>query len=310
MGEYLRRRLLVVLPTVLGVASIVFLILPLIPGDPVDAMLGENAAPADRTALRHDLGLDRPLHERYLHFVSGLARGDLGQSIQTRRPVRDMIAERYPATLALAATACTFAIVTAILLGLMAAAHPHGLIDRATMFASLFGVAIPNFWLGPMLILLFTVSLGWLPASGAGGVAHLVLPAATLGFSMAGILVRMFRNSLIEALEEDYVRTARAKGATETRVRMKHALANALTPLLSVAGLQAGSLLAGSVVTETIFSWPGIGRLTVQAIEARDYPVVQGCVLTIAISYTLINLATDLAYAWVDPRITLSHDRA
>jgi peptide/nickel transport system permease protein len=309
MRDYLRRRLMVVLPTVLGVVSVVFLILPLIPGDPVDTILGENAALVDREALRRDLGLDRPLHDRYFHFISGLTRGDLGLSIQTRRPVREMIAERYPATLALAATACVFAIVTAIILGLLAVARPHGIIDRATMAASLLGVAIPNFWLGPMLILLFTVQLGWLPASGAGGPAHLVLPAATLGLSMAGILVRMLRSSLIEALDEDYVRTARAKGATEMTVRMKHALANALTPLLSVTGLQAGSLLAGSVVTETIFAWPGVGRLTVQAIEARDYPLVQGCVLIIAISYTLINLATDLAYAWVDPRITLDSDR-
>ncbi len=286
----------------------VFFVLPLMPGDPVDIMLGDTAAIADRSALRRELGLDRPLHRRYLSFVLDLVKGDLGRSIHTRRPVRQMIAERYPATVSLAATALTVAIALAVPAGLLAAARPHGAVDRATMAASLAGAAIPNFWLGPMLIFLFAVRLNWLPVSGAGGPAHLILPAATLGLSMSGILTRMLRSSLIESLGEDYVRTARAKGVSEVMVHAKHAFSNALTPLLSVAGLQIGGLLAGTVITETVFAWPGIGRLTIQAIETRDYPVVQGCVLVIALSYMLVNLATDLAYAWIDPRIRIHDD--
>ena len=291
------------MPTVLGVASLVFALLHLMPGDPVEIMLGETARPSDRDALRAALGLDRPLLAQYLAFLEGLAQGDLGRSIHHGRPVAEIIAARLPATALLTAAALAFALAVALPAGLLSAHRPYGALDRGASAASLFGVALPNFWLGPMLVLFFSLELGWLPVSGAGGAAHLVLPAVTLGLSLAGILTRMTRSTVLEALGEDYVRTARAKGASETAVVAKHALSNALGPLLSVLGLQLGALLAGSVITETIFSWPGIGRLAIQAIHTRDYPVVQGCVLVIALSYVLVNLATDLAYAWANPRL-------
>jgi peptide/nickel transport system permease protein len=302
---YMTQRLLVLVPTVVGVTTIVFLLLHLMPGDPVDIILGETAAPADRVELRRQLGLDRPLLEQYSAFMAGLLAGDLGQSFHGGRPVAAMVSERYPATLGLASAAMVVALATALPLGLLAAARPRGLVDRSSLGVSLLGVAIPNFWLGPMLIMVFAVELGWLPVSGAGSSAHLVLPAITLGLSMAGILTRMTRTTVLEALHEEYVRTARAKGASELSVLCRHALANAVTPMLSIVGLQFGALLAGSVITESIFAWPGLGRLTVQAIYTRDYPVVQGCVLVIALSYVLVNLLTDLAYAWVNPRIRL-----
>ncbi len=290
-------------PTVLGVATLVFLLLSLLPGDPVEVMLGETATPADRAALRRSLGLDRAVSDRYLSFLGDLLRFDLGNSIHTGRPVSELVGLHFPATAALTLAALVTAIASALPAGLLAASRPHSHADRITLGASLVGVAIPNFWLGPMLIMLFAIDLRWLPVSGTGGAAHLVLPAMTLGLGMAGILTRLVRSTVSETLHEDYIRTARAKGASNALVLWRHALRNALVPLLSVIGLQLGSLLAGSVITETIFAWPGIGRLTVQAINTRDYPVVQGCILTIALTYVLVNLATDLAYAWVNPRM-------
>jgi len=304
--RYLVRRLVVLAPTVLGVASIVFVMLHAMPGDPVDVMLGESATPADRTALRHELGLDRPMLDQYTTFMYRLGHADLGHSLRGGRPVADLITARYPSTLLLTFTALTVALFVAVPAGVLSAAHPDGIVDRVTLAASLVGVAIPNFWLGPMLILVFAVELGWLPVSGSGSAAHVVLPAVTLGLAMAGILTRMTRATVLETLHEDFVRTARAKGASEGRVLWHHAVANAATPMLSVVGLQFGSLLAGSVITETIFSWPGLGRLTVEAIQTRDYPVVQGCVLVIALSYVTANLLTDLAYAWANPRIRVA----
>jgi peptide/nickel transport system permease protein len=303
MTAYVARRLLVLAPTVLGVVTVVFMLLHVMPGDPVDVMLGETAAPADRTELRRHLGLDRPLAEQYASFLTGLVAGDLGTSIHDARPVAALVSERYPHTLRLTLAALVIAAAVALPLGLFAAARPHGLIDRSSLLASLVGVAIPNFWLGPMLIMTFAIELGWLPVSGTGSIAHLVLPALTLGLSMAGILARMTRGTVLEALHEDYVRTARAKGASEPRVLCGHALPNAVTPLLSIVGLQLGALLAGSVITETIFGWPGLGRLMVEAIQTRDYPVVRGCVLVISLSYVLVNLLTDVAYAWANPRL-------
>jgi peptide/nickel transport system permease protein len=303
--QYVTRRLLSFLPTALGVATVVFQLLHLMPGDPVDVIIGETAGVADRAELRRHLGLERPLLEQYGVFLADLATGDLGTSIHGGRPVSEMVRDRYPATLSLALAAVAVALCAALPLGLIGAARPHGAFDRATWTASLVGVAIPNFWLGPMLIMLFAVQLGWLPVAGSGGPAHYVLPALTLGASMAGILTRMTRATVLEALHEEYVRTARAKGASEIVVLAKHALANAATPLISIVGLQFGALLAGSVITETIFAWPGLGRLTVEAIQTRDYPVVQGCVLVIALSYVLVNLLTDVAYAWANPRIRL-----
>lgn len=296
------RRLAFTLPTLLGVATLVFALLHAIPGDPVDVMLGESATPAAREHLRRDLGLDRPLLEQYSTFLAGLGRGDLGSSIHTRERVTSLVAVHLPMTIALATVALFFAIAVAIPAGLIAAARRGGFADRACLLLSLLGMALPNFWLGPVLVLLFAIELGILPVAGAGGPAHLVLPAVTLGLSMAALLTRMTRSAVLETLHEDYVRTAKAKGASQARVLMRHALGNALTPIVSVIGLQAGSLLAGSVITETIFAWPGLGRLMVDAIRSRDYPVVQGCVLVIAFAYVLVNLATDLAYAWADPR--------
>lgn len=303
MASYIRRRLMMLAPTVLGVASLVFLLLHLMPGDPVDVMLGETASATDTAVLRERLGLDRPLTVQYGAFMAGLARLDLGHSIHSGRPVAELVASHFPATALLTAAALAVALALAVPAGLLAASRPRGAADRATLAASLVGVAVPNFWLGPMLIMLFAIQLRWLPVSGASGPAHVVLPAVTLGLGMAGILTRLVRSTVLETLHEEYVRTARAKGATGVRVLWVHALRNALTPVLSVVGLQLGALLAGSVITETIFAWPGIGRLTVQAIQTRDYPVVQGCVLAIALAYVLVNLLTDLAYAWANPRM-------
>lgn len=303
MLSHLLHRLLIAGPTAVGVATLVFALIHATPGDPVDAMLGESASPASRSELRADLGLDRPLSEQYAGFLVGLVRGDLGTSIHSREPVAALIAEHFPMTALLAASALGLAVMVAIPLGLLAAARADGPIDRWCLAVSLLGVSIPNFWLGPMLVLAFSIALGLLPVAGSGSAWHLILPAVTLGSSLAGVLTRMTRSAVVDVLSQDYIRTARAAGASEIRTLTRHALANALTPLISVIGLQAGSLLAGSVITETIFAWPGIGRLTVDAIRSRDYPLVQGCVLVIAGSYIVINLVTDLAYAWADPRL-------
>ncbi len=297
------RRLVLVAPTLLGAATIVFAFLHLVPGDPVEIMLGEAAAPADVAALRRDLGLDLPLPVQYLRFLSRAVRGDLGRSIAFRVPVSHVIASRYPATLELAAAALLLALVVAIPLGAAAAVRPRSLLDRVARGASLAGVCLPSFWLGPLLILTFSIRLGWLPVSGRGGFVHLVLPAVTLALGMAGVLVRLTRASMIAALRDDYVRTARAKGVPEWRVVAVHGLRNALLPVTTVAGLQAGALLAGAIITETIFAWPGLGRLVVQAIDARDYPLVQGCVLVIGVSYVAVNTLTDLLHRAIDPRL-------
>ncbi len=297
------RRLVLLVPTLLGVVTLVFAFLHLVPGDPVEIMLGESAAPADVAALRHDLGLDRPLPAQYVQFIGRAVRGDLGRSLVFHEPVARVIARRYPATLALAGAALVFALATALPLGVGAALRPGSAVDRLARMASLGGLCVPGFWLGPLLILAFAIRLRWLPASGTGGAAHLVLPAVTLGFGMAAILVRLTRESMRVALRQDFVRTARAKGAPGWRVAGVHALRNALVPVTTVAGLQAGALLSGAIITETIFAWPGLGRLVVQAIGARDYPLVQGCVLTIAVTYVVVNTLTDLLQRALDPRI-------
>jgi peptide/nickel transport system permease protein len=303
------RRLLALLPTLLGVASLVFVLLHVVPGDPVDVMIGESAAPAARTELRSRLGLDRPLLVQYTSWLAAAAQGDLGVSVRSGKPVAGLIAERIPATALLALAACLVAAAIGIPLGILAAATRGGAVDRLARVVSLAAVATPSFWLGPMLVLLLSVELGWLPVAGSGTAAHLVLPALTLGAGMSGILVRMTRAALLETLSDDYVRTARAKGASGMRVLVVHALPNAASPLLSVLGLQLGAVLAGSVVTETIFAWPGLGRLVVEAIQARDYPVVQGAVLVIATTTVLANLAAELAQALVDPRASGNDQR-
>ena len=297
------RRLLLLLPTLLGVATLVFCFLHLVPGDPVEIMLGESAAPADVASVRRELGLDRPLGVQYVRFLEHVARGDLGHSIALHAPVATLIAERLPATLELAAGALVLGLALAVPLGVAAAVRPRSLVDRAARVASLAGVCLPSLWLGPLLVLVFAIELEWLPVSGRGTVAQLVLPATTLGLGMTGILVRLTRASMLSALREDYVRTARAKGAPEMRVVLAHALRNALVPVSTVAGLQAGALLAGAIITETIFAWPGLGRLAIEAINARDYPLVQGCVLTIGCTYVAINTATDLLQRAIDPRL-------
>ncbi len=309
MRSYGLGRVLAAVPTALGVATIVFLLIHLIPGDPIEVMLGETATAMDRQSLRAGLGLDRPLHQQYADYLGGLFRGELGTSIHSGRKVGELLIERLPATIELSLAALVFAVAMALPLGLLSAKYAGRAVDRVAMLGSLSAVALPNFWLGPLLIMLFSIELGWLPVSGRGGWAHLVLPAFTLGASMAGILTRMTRASVLETVGEEYIRTARAKGAPESTVFAKHALRNALTPVLSLLGLQLGALLAGSVITETIFAWPGIGRLTLEAIETRDYPVVQGCVLLISLGYVGVNLVTDLAYAWVNPRIRCPQGR-
>jgi peptide/nickel transport system permease protein len=297
------RRLVSIVPTVLGVVLLVFAFLHAVPGDPVEIMLGESASPVELAATRHALGLDRPLPEQLAGFVGRLARGDLGTSIAFRAPVARVIRERLPATILLAASALLLAVVAALPLGTAAALRPGSLLDRGARLLSLAGVAVPSFVLGPVLVLVFAIGLGWLPVSGNDGPAHLVLPATTLALGMSGVLVRLTRAAMLDALSADHLRTARAKGAGPARVTVVHALRTALSPVVTVIGLQAGALLAGAIVTETIFAWPGVGRLVVQAIGARDYPLVQGCVLTIGLAYVAVNLATDAALALLDPRV-------
>lgn len=308
MLRLLIRRLVWAVPVVFGVLTLVFFLIHLIPGDPVDLMLGEQAAPADRAALRSALRLDDPIPAQYGRFLSGMARGDLGRSLRSGRPVAEMILTRYPATLQLAFGALLIALLIAIPIGIFSAVRPQTPADTAALFFSLLGVSIPNFWLGPLLIMLFSIRLDWLPVSGRGGPASLVLPALTLGIGMSALLVRMTRASLLEVVRKEYVLAARAKGLSERAVILKHAFPNALIPLLTVVGLQFGALLTGSIITETIFSWPGLGRLTLQAIQGRDYPLVQGCILAIALTYLFANLLVDLLYAAADPRIRLNRE--
>lgn len=303
MARLFARRLIPIIPRLFGVLTLVFLFIHSIPGDPIDVMLGETAQPADKAALRQALGLDRPIPAQYVRFVSGVFRGDLGHSFSLQAPVWQLVTSRYPATLELAMAAVAIALVTAIPLGILAAAWPRSLADRASVVGALLGVSIPNFALGPLLILVFSIGLGWLPVSGRGGPAHLLLPALTLGLSMAGILTRMTRASLLDTLKEDYLRTALAKGLATWRVIVGHGLRNALLPILTLVGLQFGTLLAGAIITETIFAWPGLGRLTIDAISARDYPLVQGCVLAISVGYVVVNTVTDVLYGIVDPRV-------
>ncbi|HJM42057.1 MAG: ABC transporter permease [Nitrospinota bacterium] len=303
MRRYLLRRVLLLIPVVLGVATAVFFIIHLIPGDPVEIMLGEQARAADLERLRKTLGLDRPVLEQYVRFLGGLAKGDLGRSLHHRRGVAGLVLERLPATLELGAAAMAAALAIALPLGILAAARARSWVDHGSMVSSLLGVSIPNFWLGPMLIAVFSLRFNWLPPSGRGGIEHLILPALTLGTGLAAILTRMTRASLLEALPRDFVRTARAKGLAEWAVLVRHGLRNALLPVVTAAGLQTGAVLSGSVITESIFAWPGIGRLTIEAIAARDYPLVQGCVLAIALTYVALNLITDVVYTLCDPRV-------
>jgi peptide/nickel transport system permease protein len=303
--RYLARRLLGLAPVALGVATLTFALIHLVPGDPVVAMLGDNASPADVARLRERLGLDRPLWEQYGAFLYGLAHGDLGRSIAFNEPVARLIAERFPATLELAAGGLAVAILIALPLGFVAGANPGRAIDLGAMGFAILGVSIPHIYLGPLLMIVFSLDLRWLPLTGRGGLSHLVLPALTLGTALSAVLARMLRQSLIAAGNADYMRTAIGKGLGRRAALVRHALRNAITPVVTLLGLQLGGLLTGTIVTEMIFSWPGLGRLLMAAISARDYPLVEGCVLTFALTYVIVNLLTDLAYGAIDPRIRM-----
>ncbi|MBI2083386.1 MAG: ABC transporter permease [Deltaproteobacteria bacterium] len=306
MMAYLLRRLLLLIPTLFFVSSLVFFLIHLVPGDPVDLILGEQALSVDKEAFRQMLHLDRPLGEQYLLFFKQLFQGDLGVSLFDRRAVADILFERFPASLELALTSLGIALLMSLSLGVFAAIRKDTPWDRGALLFSLLGISIPSFWLGPLLILFFSIFLSLLPVSGRSNIASLILPSLTLGTGMAALLTRMTRSSLLETLQEDYVRTARAKGVPEKRVILRHALRNALNPVVTIIGLQFGSVLTGAIVTEKIFAWPGVGSLLVLAIERRDYPVLQGCILLIAVTYCLVNLMTDLFYSKLDPRIRYS----
>lgn len=303
MPRYLALRVLYTLPVVWLVVSLVFLLIHLVPGDPILQMLGEGAPVTDVQAARHAYGLDLPLGRQYLNYWEGVLQGDLGPSLRFNQKVTGLIAQRYPYTLELTLAALAVAILLSVPAGVRSAQRRNRWDDRLLSVVSLFGLSFPNFALGPILILLFAIRLGWLPVSGSGTFGHLVLPAITMGGALAAILTRMVRTSMLEELGQDYIRTARAKGLSERKVVYGHALRNAMIPVITVLGLQFGALLAGAIVTETIFSWPGIGRLTIQAISNRDYYLVQGCILAIGLTYVAVNLLTDLLYSAVNPRI-------
>jgi ABC-type dipeptide/oligopeptide/nickel transport system permease component len=296
------KRLLGIFPVVFGVLALTFLLVHLVPGDPVDVMLGDSASVADRVSLRTELELDQPILVQFGHYLNKLAHGDLGRSIHTKTPIIELIRARYPATLQLALFSLAIGLILGVPLGIFAALHAGKWQDFLVTIVSVRFSAMPAFWLGPVLMLIFAVWLGWLPVNGMESHTSVVLPALTLGLGLSAILTRMTRTSLLEVLHEDFIRTARAKGLPETTIILRHALRAALLPIITIVGLKMGSLLAGAVITETIFSWNGVGKLLVESIEKRDYPVTQACVLIVALSYVLVNLITDLVYGLTDPR--------
>ncbi|MEY3220780.1 MAG: hypothetical protein RIT27_2137 [Pseudomonadota bacterium] len=305
MLKFFLSRLLSTLIVVFGVITLVFLLIHIVPGDPVEVMLGESAPTADREMLRKNLGLDQPILVQFQHYITKLVQGNLGESLHSRRAVTAILAERLPSTAILAVAGLGTALLIALPLGALAAMKQHTFWDRGAMTFALLGISIPHFWFGPLLILVFSLWLGWFPVSGQDQPLSLILPALTLGTALAAILSRMTRAVLLEVLNEDYIRTARAKGLSETAIVLFHALKNAALPILTLLGLQLGALLGGAVITEIIFGLPGIGYTLVEAIQRRDYPVVQGCVLIVSLSYVVINTMTDLLYGWFDPRIRL-----
>ncbi len=304
MIGYIIRRLLLAIPVLIGVSILVFAIIRFIPGDPARAIAGVHASPQYIEQVRKELLLDEGLHVQYYVYVTNLLQGDMGRSTFTRRPVTTELWERFPNTLLLAVTAMGIATLLGMSAGIISATKRYSLFDNVSMLAALVGVAAPVFWLGVMFQLLFSVNLGWLPSGGIGTWKHLVLPALTLGLATAALIARITRSSMLEVLRQDYITTARSKGLVERVVTYKHALKNALIPVVTVMGLQFGTLLGGAVLTETVFSWPGIGRLMVDSILARDYPVVQGAVLVLAVFFVMINLVVDVIYAFLDPRIS------
>jgi ABC-type dipeptide/oligopeptide/nickel transport system permease component len=305
MSRYLVRRVLFMLPILYCVSTLVFFLIHLIPGNPVDLILGEQALMGDRVLLERQLGLHRPLWQQQFYYISNLLQGDWGVSLFQHRPVLYMIGERFVATLQLTLVAMGVALGIALPVGILAALKKHSLWDYGSMLGALFGISMPNFWLGPLLVIVFAIHLDWFPVSGREVPRSIILPALTLGTAMAAILSRMMRSAMLDVLGEDYLRTARAKGLREWSVIVKHGVRNALNPVVSVMGLQIGALLAGAIVTEKVFSWPGVGLLLIESIERRDYPVVQGCILIIALSYAMVNLLTDVTYQKLDPRVQL-----
>ena len=303
--NYLIQRLINAIFILFGVTTLVFLLIHLVPGDPVEVMLGESARPADRAALQAALGLDLPLFQQWLNFMKGVLFFDLGESLHSRQSVSAILSERIPATLLLSVSSLMVAVIIAFPLGMLAAINKDSYWDRSAMVVAMLGVSIPNFVMGPLLMLIFALWLGWFPVNGNEGWLSLVLPSLTLGTALAAILSRMIRASMLEVLQEDYIRAAQARGLSKPIVYWRHALSNALLPIVTVLGLQFGALLAGAVITETIFSWPGVGQLLIESIQKRDYPIVQACVLLISATYVFVNLATDVCYTLIDPRVRL-----
>lgn len=303
MTKYLVRRILQLIPVIIGVSLVIFLLLRLIPGDPARAFLGPDATEQDLAMVRARLGLDQPPLQQYLRFAAGLARGDLGRSIRTDARVTDELRTRYPTTIKLTAVAAVFMVAIGLPAGIISATRPNSWLDNATMVLALGGVSVPIFWLGLMLILVFAVHLHLLPAGGGDTLRHFILPGLALGLSSAAIVARLTRSSMLEVISQDYIRTARAKGLRETVIINKHALKNAMIPVVTIVGLEIGGLLAGAVLTETVFAINGLGRYIVLAINERDYPVVQGAVLVLALSFVVVNLVVDMVYALIDPRI-------
>lgn len=303
MLTFILKRLLAMIPVGFGVVAIVSMLIHFVPGNPEDTILGPYATDQEKATLRHDIGLDQPFTIQLLTYYKKIAQGDLGNSLLLRKPVTKLIAERIRPTIELALLAMLVAVCISIPVGIISSIKVGGPIDFAAMGVALVGIAIPNFWLGPMLVLLFSLHLGWLPVSERTTLASYILPSVTLGTALAAILSRMTRNSMLDNMKEDFVRTARAKGNRESVVILKHILRNAALPLVTVVGLQFGVLLTGAIITERIFDWPGLGTLILEGINNRDYPVVQGCVLMFSATYLLVNLITDITYAAVDPRI-------
>ncbi len=306
MRKFLLRRILLLIPVLWGVMTLVFIVTQVLPGDPVDLMLGETARPAQREQLRKTLGLDRPLGVQYADYMGGLLRGDLGTSLHQKRAVSAIIFERTYASAELTLASMAVALLISLPLGIAAARRQGTALDLGAGFLAVAGASMPVFWLGPLLIIVFSINLGWFPVSGREGVLSLILPAVTLGAALSPILMRMARSSLLDVLPQDYISTARAKGISEKKVLWLHALKNACLPLITILSLQLGALLSGAIITETVFAWPGVGRLVIQAIASRDYPLVQGCVLFIAAVYVSANFLADIAYAWLDPRVRLT----
>lgn len=304
MTQYILRRLLALIPILLGVSIIIFLVMRMVPGDPARQTLGPEATGEQVEVLREAWRLDEPLPVQYIAWLQRAVEGDLGRSTVSRVPVTEEIFSRLPATLELTLASMAVAIVFGLLFGIISAIKHNSLIDRGSMLLALIGICTPSFWLGLILLLIFSVRLGWFPSAGAGGISHLVLPAVTLGVGAAAVIARVTRSSMIEVFSEDFIRTARAKGLAERMVVVRHALKNALIPIITILGLEFGGLLAGAVITETVFSYPGIGQLLIKSINNRDFPIVQGALLLFAIQFVLVNLIVDLLYAKVDPRIS------